>query len=155
MSAIAVYAIAAAFLPGIYIGNVSSVLIAAVGGLTFWKYAPDSYYIVFHGDRSRMEPGAHLAVYGTACLAFGSIWIGCYTLLYYWYDQPETWRGSAWGLSFGRMWIAAGFWLLWLSPSISKQGIKTPSILWSAAALVIALLAAYHIGVRVGEYRAQ
>jgi hypothetical protein len=148
------YLAASCVLPGVYIVNLSSISIAAFGALTLWKYISDAYAIVVHGDRSRASPGAHLAVLGTALMAFGAVYIGAYSLLFYWLGQPENWRGTAWG-GIGRMCIAGGFWLMYLSPDVSRQGVKLPAVIWTSAAIAIALIAAYHIGVRVGEYRTQ
>lgn len=148
------YVIGSLFLPGLYMSNFASMSIAIFGGITLMKYLPESYDILINGVRSKTEPGAHLAVLGTTLLAFGAVYVGAFSLLYFYLDRPANWSGSAWS-GFGRFCIGWGFCLMYLSPDVSKDGVRLPSVIWTTAAIVVALLAAYHVGVRVGEYRAQ
>lgn len=148
---LAAYWALALVVPGLYMSNFGSIAIFSFGLITFAKYLPDTYDILAHGMRSKAEPGAHLAVVGTCLLAFGAIYIGAFNLLYQWLEKPDGWAGTAFS-GFGRVCIAIGFCLMYLSPNFSKRGVNIPSAIWTMLAIAMALLAAYHVGVRVGEY---
>lgn len=88
--------------------------------------------------KDEVGPG-ELAVIALALISTGAVWSGAFNMIYAWYDRPEHWIGSV--SSFGRAMIAVGFYVLFLSPDATDQGIRWPKwYLLLAAAIVIAVV---------------
>lgn len=77
-----------------------------------------------------------LAVIALALISTGAVWSGAFNMIYAWYGRPEQWIGTI--SSFGRAMIAVGFYVLFLSPDATHQGVRWPRwyILLAAAAVI-------------------
>ena len=129
------------------------VVLLVAGAVTLFRYAPDAWEIVVRGRRAQAAEdgdGSHLAAYGVTLLAAGSCYVGLYGLLWTYIGQPGTWLGTAYS-GFGRAIMFAGFGLLFLSPGVTRRGIRLPMKVWVIALIAAALLAAFLLGTRVGD----
>lgn len=139
------YWVFAPMLPKPYVSSVMSLLSLLAGVLTFSRYVEQTYWIVWHGDRS--AEGGHWAIYGAFLISVGTIWSGGYSLLWVYFGQPEAWTASAFS-SFGRGLVAIGFWLMAFSPDASRIIAGYPvgfyRMLFMLASVLIAFIAGTH-----------
>ena len=135
-------------------GGVLSVIVGGAlltfGVFAFMRYGRDAYEVLFNGLRSENGDGSHLAVLGMALIAFGSVYIGGFSLLWNIFDQPENWLGTAVS-AFGRAVTTAGFALMYFSPDVGRPEPRTPPYVWFAIILTCVALAAYLIGTQAGS----
>lgn len=125
-----------------------SVVVSAclfVGGIMVSARAiPDALTVI---KKDQVGPG-ELAVIALALIATGAVWSGAFAIAYAHYGRPVTWVGPI--SAFGRAMIALGFFVLFLSPEATRQGIKWPRwyILLTAGIIiaVIAFLMGYTFG---------
>lgn len=118
-----------------------------VGGIMVAVRAvPDAFHIV---RRDQLGPG-ELAVIAVALLSTGAVWSGAGNVLYAYNDRPPEWIGPL--FSFGRAAMAMGFFVLFLSPETTRQGIKWPRwyILLTASILILVIGILIGIAVRPG-----
>lgn len=121
-----------------------SVVVSAcffVGGLVVSVRAvPDAIGII---KRDALGPG-ELAVIAIALLSLGAVWTGAFNMFYYHYGRPVSWIGPI--SSFGRAMIGTGFFILFLSPDATRQGIRWPRWYMLLAAGMIIAVVSFLIG---------
>lgn len=153
-AALVFYWIAGLLVSGIYTSRLASLAALAFGFVAMLRYSGDAYDVVFKGVRSSEERGAHMAIYGLWLVSFGAFYIGAFGLLWIYWGQPASWLDTAFS-GFGRACMAAGFAFVRASPDFYRKDNKFPAGIWIVAALIVALLAAFQFGVRVGEYQSE
>lgn len=126
-----------------------SVVVSAcllVGGIMVSARAvPDAVAIV---RKDEIGPG-ELAVIALALLATGAVWSGAFNMAYAYYDRPESWIGPL--SSFGRSMMALGFFVFFLSPDATRQGVKWPRWYILLAASVVIAVVSFMIGYTVRD----
>lgn len=145
------YATASALLPGQFVSSAVSFALLVFGAVTAQRYVPEAWDVVIHKVRGPNRDGSHLAVYGVALLALGSVYVGAYGLLWVAMGQPDGWLGTPFS-AFGRFMMTAGFALMFISPDVSKRGLRLPARTWVWALVALIALAAFFFGVKVGPY---
>lgn len=142
------------FVPGVYVSGAMSLLMLSAGAITLARYGPPAWKVVVHRERNTLADGAHLAAYGVALIAAGSVYTGLFSLAWLSQGTPESWTSTVYS-SFGRGLMASGYFMLWLSPDISKNGFKLPSRWWLfvliASVTVVVFLLGYLFGVQQTE----
>jgi len=146
-SAIALYWLGGLFIPSIIFSTVVSLFLLIFGGITFLRYAPSSFEILFKGVRNEDAEGSHLAALGVTSLALGSVYVGLWSLTWNMYGQPLTWISTPSSL-FGRGMMGLGFLLLFISPDVSRKGLKLPDGFLIICLAIIALMIAFFMGTR-------
>lgn len=116
-----------------------SVVVSAclfVGGVMVAARAvPDAIQII---RRDALGPG-ELAVIALALLSVGAVWSGAGNMIYAYNGRPQSWIGPL--LAFGRAMMAVGFFMFFLSPDATRQGVKWPRwYVLIGAGLVIAVI---------------
>lgn len=142
-----IYCVAGLILPDPYLSSASSFALMAFGAITLLRYAPVAYDIVINGRRLADDgkEGSHLAVFGTALLAAGAVYVGIFGFVWVLYGQPVSWTGTAVS-GFGRALMAAGFWLMYASPEVVKRDMRVPGLTWLAAIVTASMLTGIFLG---------
>lgn len=143
----AAYVLIGSVLPAPYLSVSVSAVLLAIGMVALWRYGIPAFNVVYRGDRGD-EPGAHLAVYGMALLATGSVYTGGYGILWNLMGQPDLWVGS-WFSAVGRATTAAGFLLMILAPEAARPRIKVPNAILLAFLMATAFTVVFLIGTQV------
>lgn len=136
--------------PGGVLSSVVGGALLVFGVFAFMRYGRDAYEVVVNGLRSENGDGSHLAVLGMALIAFGSVYVGGFSVLWNVFDQPQSWLGTVQS-SFGRYVMTAGFALMYFSPDVGRPQPNTPPYIWFAIILVCVALVAGLIGLRIGN----
>lgn len=128
-----------------------SLIIAA--GLTFMRYAPDAAAIVFQGRRNEDAAdgdGSHLAIYGLALIGLGGLFaavtafgLAIPEIRFYVAGQPIE--------LFGRWLAVAGLGLVFVSPNVTRRGVKFDGGAWLYVVAAIAMAGVYAIGYGAGQ----
>jgi hypothetical protein len=143
-------------LPSPYLAGVLSLLLLIAGTLTLAQYIAPTYEILFHQKRSEDERGrgSHLAIYGIFLFSFGSVWAGGFGVLWNMAGQPPDWLGTAMS-NFGRLCHIAGFFLMQVSPDVTKEGIELRGRWWLVTIGSIVLVGiGFWLGVQLRTFEA-
>lgn len=126
-----------------------SVVVSAclfVGGIMVSARAvPDALAIA---RKDQVGPG-ELAVIALALIATGAVWSGAFAIAYAHYERPQEWIGPV--SAFGRAMIAFGFFVLFLSPEATRQGIRWPRWYILLTAGIIIAVVAFLMGYTFGD----
>lgn len=147
------YWIAGIFAGGPYMTGAVSIGLLVFSGLTLTRYGPEAWAVLIHQRRNASAPegdGSHLAAYGVALLAAGSVYVGTFGLAWIWAGQPPAWLSTPVS-GFGRFMQASGFALLFLSPDFSRRGLRLPTGWWVAAVCAALLAVGIVIGIHIGR----
>lgn len=147
----AAYVAAGAIIPNPYVSSATSFLLLIFGAVTFVRYAPDAFRVLFQGVRSEEGDGAHLATLGIALVSAGSMYVGLFGLLWVYFGQPAAWLGTA-ASGAGRGAMAAGFALLFFSPDVANRRFRLPGSAWLIFAIAIAGAVVFALGWRMGQH---
>lgn len=145
--AISAYWAAGLLLPSVVFSTFVAVFLLVFGGITFLRYSPTAFDILFRGARSDESEGSHLAALGVTALALGSVYVGLWSLAWNYFGQPLDWISTPSSL-FGRGLMGFGFFLLFFSPDISRKGMRLPDGFLIFCVAVIALVVAFFLGTR-------
>jgi len=151
-SAIALYWLGGLFIPSLIFSTTVSLFLLIFGGITFLRYAPSSFEILFKGIRNEDAEGSHLAALGVTSLALGSVYVGLWSLTWNMYGQPLSWISTPSSL-FGRGMMGLGFLLLFISPDVSRKGLKLPEGFLIICLAIIALMVAFFMGTKFDNQR--
>jgi hypothetical protein len=146
--ALAIYWGTAVVATGAFMTAVVGILLLSFGGLNLLFYSATAYRVVVIGDRSDIDAGSHLAVYGAWLLSFGAVWSGCFRLLWIYYQQPDTWTGTAYS-GFGSACMAVGFLHTFLGPQATETGVRVVGTMWIVGAVIIGLCAGMLLGTQL------
>jgi hypothetical protein len=150
--AVAVYWLFGMFSPEPYVSSFASFALLVFGGVALARYAPAAWDVAANGRRLSDDgkDGSHLAVYGIAMLAAGSVYLGLFGLVWVLNGQPEAWTGTAMS-GFGRALMAGGFWLMYISPDVVQRDMRVPSLAWIAVVVVASVLTGIYLGTKLGD----
>ncbi len=144
----AAYVTVGVLLPDPVLSVAISAALLVVGAAALWRYGPPAFDVVYRGDRGN-DPGAHLAVYGMALLAAGSVYSGAYGITWNYIGQPDPWVGS-WFSAMGRALTTGGFLLMVIAPEAARPRLRLPNAILLAAIMSIAFTAVFFLGTQVG-----
>lgn len=146
LGSIAIYWISGLFIPNPYLSSAASFAILLFGFITFLKYAPASWDVLFHDKKlNNSGDGSHLAVMGITLLAAGSVYSGLFGLLWVFAGQPSYWLGTPFS-GFGRAVAAGGFWLMYASPDVIRKDMRVPGLAWLIVIVAASVLTGIFLG---------
>ncbi len=139
-------------IPNPYVSSAASLFLLVVGIGMLWRYSPAIWGIVFRQKRSEKagEEGSHLFAYGAFLAALGSVYSGLFGLVWTFAGTPETWTGTTTS-SFGRMLMAAGFYLQLISPDVRYGALRPARSLAWIVAMVVAFFAGRYLAIPAAE----
>ncbi|CAM5659346.1 hypothetical protein MAUB1S_11484 [Mycolicibacterium aubagnense] len=115
------------------------------GAMVAARAVPDAVSIIRRDD---IGPG-ELAVIALALLSVGAVWSGAFNMIYAYHGRPMSWIGAT--SSFGRAMIAVGFFMFFLSPEATRQGVKWPRWYILLAAAIFIAAVAFIIGYTIRD----
>lgn len=121
------------FPDGIWLSAFFSGFLVVSGSMLASTSVPEAFAIMKKGEIGAGE----LAVVSIAGISFGLTYTGIFGLLFYYAGRPDAWIGPF--SSYGRAWVDACMFLLFLSPEATRQGIKRPQ--WWVVVLAVILIA--------------
>lgn len=142
-----VYVTVGVLVPSPFVSVAISASLLIVGVAALWRYGPPAFDVVYHGQRGS-DPGAHLAVYGMALLAAGSVYSGAYGIVWNLVGQPDAWLGS-WFSASGRALTTGGFVLMVFAPEAVKPRIRIPNLIILSSIMLAAFVVVFFLGTQV------
>lgn len=139
------YLAIASITPEPYVSSAMSLLFFMGGSFMFLRYVETAYRIVVTGLRSEAETGSHFAILGATLLSGGAMYSGLFGLIWVYFGQPSGWTATAVS-SFGRGMMAAGFWLMFISPDAVDADSRFPMNFWRSVMVVFAIVIAFVAG---------
>lgn len=127
-------------LESLLFSTIVSATLFVSGFMVSVRAVPDAVQII---KRDQLGAG-ELAVIGLALIATGAVVSGLGNALYAYHGRPEAWIGPM--LAFGRGMIATGFFVLFLSPDTTNEGVKWPRWYWLFSGAVVIFVIAFIIG---------
>lgn len=147
LAAASIYVTVGVLVPAPLVSIAISTALLIVGAAALWRYGPPAFDVVYHGQRGS-DPGAHLAVYGMALLAAGSVYSGAYGIVWNVLGQPDAWLGS-WFSASGRALTTGGFVLMVFAPEAVKPRIRVPNLIILSAIMSAAFVTVFLLGTQV------
>lgn len=138
------------WVPNLVMSSSMSVFSVLIGAAIMVRYSSGFYHVLFQGQRSPREDGAHLAAIGIPSIAASIVWGGVFTLLWNFNGQPESWIGTP-ASNFSRLLLVGGCVALYLTPGVEKQRLSLPAVAWLTAILATAITAAFLLGAYLGD----
>lgn len=130
---------------GLWYSVVVSACLFVSGIMVAARAVPDAVRII---RDDQVGPG-ELAVIGLALLSTGAVWSGAANMIYAAYGRQHDWIGPT--LSFGRAMMAFGFFIFFLSPETTRQGVKWPRWYILLSAVLIVGVVSFVAGVTISS----